>query len=230
MQLTLLDKIPETEDVWTFRFKPESPLTWQAGQFLIYSLSHKNEDVRGKMRFFTISSAPFEKNPSITTRINTEKGSSFKKALMNLKQGDTMSAKGPDGHFVIDDPKKNYVFLAGGIGITPFYSILKEFNHTHSTAKEGPINITLLYSNKSGLIPLKEELDEITNNLEGLEIIYLTERIDKEIIKENVSGLHSPIFYISGPEPMVEALSSTLKETGALPENIREDFFPGYET
>ncbi len=124
MIFTFLKKNKEADGVNTYIFKPETGFKWIAGQYLIYNLAHKKEDKRGKMRFFTISASPFQKYPSITTRINKKTGSSFKKALNQLKTGDEINAKGPDGDFFINDYKKKYIFIAGGIGITPFHSIL----------------------------------------------------------------------------------------------------------
>ena len=122
MKLKLIEKRNETKDIITFIFEPEKKFKWRAGQYLILSTDHKNPDNRGKMRFFTISSAPFENNPSITTRINKINSSSFKKALTALKIGSVINAKGPDGDFVIKNINKKYIFIAKGVGITPFIS------------------------------------------------------------------------------------------------------------
>jgi ferredoxin-NADP reductase len=125
MKLKLSAKRPESPGVVSFIFQPQKPLKWKAGQFLHYVLNHASTDDRGSDRWFTIASAPYEKHVMITTRFTAKKGSTFKKTLKALKAGDTIEVSDLDGDFVVDDPKKNYVFIAGGIGITPFRSILK---------------------------------------------------------------------------------------------------------
>ena len=225
MILTLIKKRKEAGNVKSFIFKPENSLIWTAGQYLIYSLEHKNPDLRGKMRFFTISAAPFEKYPSITTRIDKTKGSSFKKALDSLKPGDTINAKGPDGDFVVKNGNKQYVFIAGGIGITPFRSIIAAMNH-----KQLAMNITLLYSNKNKDIPFKSELEKITMTHPELKIHYFINpyRIDKNAVKKFVPDFKKPLYYISGPDPMVEKTEKLLLELGIKKENINLDYFSGY--
>ena len=229
MELTLLDKKQKTKNVWSFYFTSPQPVLWTAGQFMIYQLPHEKQDVRGKMRFFTISSAPFENQIVITTKIDAKSGSSFKKVLMGLKKGQTIQAKGPDGNFVIDSLKSNYVFIAGGIGITPFRSILAQINY-ESKIKNQKSKITLIYSNKDEDVVFKDELDEISKSLPGLKIKYLTDkRIDRNTIKENVPDYKNSIFYISGPNSMVDSMMELLKELGVLEKDIRQDYFHGYD-
>ena len=191
MKLKLLEKRKEARYVTSFIFEPETPITWEAGQFMVYSLPHEKEDIRGRQRFFTISSAPFEKNPMISTRIFNRR-SSFKNALYNMKIGDEINAKGPDGDFVIDNPNQKSVFLAGGIGITPFRSIILELDH-----KNQPLNTTLLYSNKISDFPFKNRFDKIASKNTNLKIHYLeNKRIDEDAIKEHVPNLGDIIFYV----------------------------------
>jgi ferredoxin-NADP reductase len=79
MKLRLIQKHQELHDVCSFVFEPEEPITWEAGQYMHYNFPHPDTDDRGVERWFTISTAPFEKNIRITTRLALEKGSSFKK-------------------------------------------------------------------------------------------------------------------------------------------------------
>lgn len=225
MKLTLLEKKPETLDVVSFIFKPEEPATWKAGQFFHYVLHHRPTDERGSDRWFTISAAPYEDHVQITTRFTPEKSSTFKNALKYLKEGDTIEISDLDGDFTLEDISKNYVFIAGGIGITPFRSILKQLEH------EGKkIKATLLYANRDENIVFKKELEEIAAQNPDFSIHYIIspEHIDEEKIKSLVSNLTDSIFYISGPEPMVDGLGNTLKTMGILDNNIKQDWFPGY--
>ena len=220
MKLKLVKKIKETKDVNTYIFKPDSDFKWIAGQYLIYSLAHENQDNRGKMRFFTISSSPFQKYPSITTKIDKTNGSSFKKALDLLKIGDEIDIKGPDGDFVIDNFKKSYVFIAGGIGITPFRSILGQLNH-----KNLDLDIILLYSAKNSSAIFKKELESL--KLKKLKIKYFDKRINKTDI-EKIKDFKKRIFYVSGPDAMVENIEKMLLKIGLKKENIKSDYFSGY--
>ncbi len=222
MKLKLIDKKIETKNIKTFIFEPENSITWTAGQYLIYYLSHDNSDTRGKMRFFTISASPFEKNPSITTKI-IDKSSSFKKALDNLALGQIIETKEPDGDFVIENIRKKHVFIAGGIGITPFFSIIKQLYY-----EKKPINVTLFYTSNNEFL-FKEALDKISKTHIEFKIHYLNERIDKKIIKEKINNLKKHIFYVSGPDPMVDELEVLLKKLGVSEDKLRLDYFSGYK-
>jgi ferredoxin-NADP reductase len=129
MKLKLVARRAESPGVESFIFKPEKPLVWKAGQFLHYVLNHAPTDDRGSDRWFTIASAPFERHVMITTRFTSKHGSTFKKTLKALKPGNAIEISDLDGDFIVSDPKKQYVFIAGGIGITPFRSILKQAEH-----------------------------------------------------------------------------------------------------
>jgi ferredoxin-NADP reductase len=225
MKLKLIEKRQEISDVISFIFTPSEPLAWKAGQFIHYVLHHAPTDDRGSDRWFTNSAAPFENHVRITTRINSEKGSSFKKKLNSLAEGKSIEISLVDGDFTLDDPNQEHVFLAGGIGITPFRSILVQLHHDKS-----PINVTLLYANRDNNVVFKEEFEEIAKNNPHFKIHYILspERIDENKINELVPDITKPIFYVSGPEPMVEALGETLKKMGIPEDHLKQDWFPGY--
>ncbi len=113
MKLTLIRKKEEVPSVESFIFSSAEPVTWQAGQFLHCILEHEPMDNRGEERWFTIASAPFEKELMITTRIANEKGSSFKTALSALQVGETIEVPEIDGDFIVEDPAQTYVFYRG---------------------------------------------------------------------------------------------------------------------
>lgn len=224
MKLSLISKQIEIPGVKSFTFKPEKKIKWIAGQYFIYSLKHDKEDLRGKMRFFTISSSPFQNHITISTKISS-KSSSFKKSLDNLKIGDEIIVKGPDGDFIIEDVKKDLVFIAGGIGITPFISIIRQLNFEKKL-----VNISLLYSNKTKAFAFKKELDQISKMNKKLQIKYFIspKKIDKNILKKYINK--KLIFYISGPDPMVESITKILVDLGIKDEEIRKDYFSGYKS
>lgn len=213
MTLTLQSKKEEVPGVISFVFKLETPLTWVAGQFMQYSLG-------GDKRYFTISSASHEQNIMLTTRIDPNKCSDFKKTLLNMQTGQTIEATGPHGSFTLQDPQKNYVFMAGGIGITPFRSILLDLNH-----KNLPINVTLLYANRDQNIIFKEELEKLVKPLYFID----PQKIDESALRTTIPYTPPTIHYISGPEPFVMSMEKLLSNLGVLDENIARDYFPGYD-
>jgi ferredoxin-NADP reductase len=225
MKLTLASKKSETPNVTTFEWEPEASLAWKAGQYLHYALPHEPADDRGAERWFTISSAPFEGRPHITTR-HAEKSSSFKAALFALEPGAQIEADGPEGDFTLGDGERDFVFIAGGIGITPFRSILAELAH-----RGEPIQGTLLYANRDAQFVFKDELDAIAAHNPGFDLRYFGENqpVDEALVRANVPDLAGRTFYVSGPQPMVEALAKTLSAMGVPAERQKHDDFPGYE-
>jgi ferredoxin-NADP reductase len=225
MKFTLSATKQEANDTFSFIFAPEEPLQWKAGQLLRYVLNHPNPDDRGLERFFSIASAPHEEHVMLTTRF-ASKSSSFKKALKNLRRGDAVEAHDLEGDFVVDHRKKTFVFIAGGIGITPFRAILLDLEHNKK-----PLNVQLLYANRDNDFPYRKELEALRRRHPEFRIDYVVSpnRIDEKSIPQLVPDIQKPMFYVSGPEPMVESMDKTLKKIGVSKKRIKNDFFPGYE-
>lgn len=225
MNLALKEKRQQTSDTISFIFSSDQPLSWSAGQFLKYTLDHPDMDDRKNERYFTISSAPHEKDIWLTTRFAPEKGSTFKTALRNLEIGAAISAEGPDGDFTIDDPTRDFVFVAAGMGITPYRAILLDL----AEKKLFP-RIKLLYSNRNAEFVFQNELEAFRSAHPNLEITYFVnpERIDEKLIQETGAMLKNPMYYISGPEPMVEQFEKSLPPLGIREEDTKRDYFPGY--
>ena len=224
MKLTLKERKPEVPGVESFIFEPAEALSWKAGQFLHYVLHHEPTDDRGSDRWFTVSSAPSEGHVMVTTRFTEEKSSSFKQALKALKVGEAIEISDVDGDFTLEDTSAEYVFIAGGIGVTPFRAILTELAH-----QGAHIRATLLYSNRDEHIPFQGELDALAAQNPDLKIHYVTGgRIDEVAIRAAAPDLRKPLFYVSGPEPMVNAFDELLKGMGVPEGNIKGDWFPGY--
>lgn len=225
MILKLIEKKSEVPGVETFIFQPVGKIQWLPGQFLHYVLHHRPTDDRGSDRWFTVASAPFEEVIKITTRFDGEKLSSFKKKLKALDIGDSIEVSEVEGDFIVEDPTKDYVFIAGGIGVTPFRSILKQLEHDGQ-----PINVALLYVSRDQNVVFKEEFENIAEKNPNFKIHYVfsPERIEENKIKELIPDLNKPIFYISGPEPMVESVAKILSDLGVGEDRIKQDWFPGY--
>ncbi|MBX4191149.1 FAD-dependent oxidoreductase [Candidatus Saccharibacteria bacterium] len=223
--LKLIEKKNLFSDVIIFLFEPETPVQWQPGQYMHYHFDHPEADERGVERWFTISTAPYEINLAITTRIATQKGSSFKQALKELPVGATIKAEGPKGQFVIGDTSKKPILVAGGIGITPYRSMLLQMDHD---GKE--INVDLLYANRDENFVFGDELKALQAKHPNFKIYkFMGDHHIQEADLKPYADDQDTIIYLSGPEPMIEAFEDTLKENLQVPEDrIKTDFFPGY--
>jgi len=222
----------EAENIQTFYFKPERSVHYTAGQFTELTLPHKQPDDRGIKRWFTLSSPPNGEFLTITTKYAGEdKSSSFKKALFGLEPGTEVHLADPMGDFVL--PKliqTPLVFVAGGIGITPFHSMLEWLA---ATGEERPIK--LLYGVRS------EEEIVFQNTFEKASIhatIVVSDptpawggergRLSAELILGLEKPTEDTLVYVSGPEPMVETLEKDLKKAGLQKRQFVGDFFPNY--
>lgn len=242
MKLQLIEKKQAAPDIISFYFRPDSPLIYKPGQFLRYRIPEAIPDARGENRFFSIASAPHEGPVQLTTRFAPDKGSTFKKDLKELEIGQSVEATGPSGHFSMDDPNKQYVFIAGGIGVTPFRAILMDFDH-----RGLPLNVNLLYANRTKEAIFKDELENLAKKHPELKINYIVSdepvsaekimenirilpgKIDQTVVQNLVPNFQSAVFYISGPEPMVLSFEQMVNSMGVPMENIKRDYFPGYE-
>ena len=235
MQLKLIARHQEDETCESFQFQPEGPLTFEAGQYLRYTLDHPAPDNRGVSRFFTVASAPSEPFVMLTTRFSTP-GSTFKRALRRLEVGAVVEAAGPYGRFTYAEREMPAVFVAGGIGITPFRSILLDL-----ASRPYGADITVLYGNRTPEIPFRHLFDDLTSKQPRLRIVYVISepnpewhgpvgRIDEAFIREHVSLASMPAFYVSGPKAMVEAIEGALHTVGVADEKIKKDYFPGYDS
>lgn len=223
MKMRLKSKEQELGKVFTFRFEPEEQISWQPGQYMHYELQHENPDDRGSERWFTIASAPYEKEIRITTRFDGEKVSSFKQALLNMKPADEIIADGPKGSFVLREGEHHHVFIAGGIGITPFRSMILQLAHDNNE-----INIDLLYANRDENFVFERELKNVQNSHTSFHIIeFVNERIKESDFKKYLSD-ESAVYYLSGPRSMVENYELLLADIGVDKTAVMTDYFPGY--
>ena len=217
--LKLISSKPEAGNVMTFIFETEG-LTWIAGQFQRYILPQAGTTEDETERWFTIAAAPSEGVVRISTRISESR---FKRALKALQPGDTIRRRSLQGDFTWEEePSKPVVLIAGGIGITPFRSILLE---RHTTLKK--INATLLYFNRTDEIPFLAELETLAEQQPEFTLIpIIGEAVTVRNILTQVSQASDQTFYLSGPESMVESVGAKLIKQGV---NLKQDWFPGYD-
>ena len=239
MKLKLVEKRDEAKGTKSFFWETEKPVNYLAGQYFYFTLPSLNyPDPRGATRHFTLSSSPTEGNLlRNTTRIREESG--FKKTLDDLEIGTLIEGEGPNGTFILDEAEPGpHVFLAGGIGITPFRSMIK-----YAADKNLNTQIHLIYSNSiPEEIAFRAELDGLAKSWPNLKLDMtvtkpeeskepwkgLTGRIDENLIQKLVPDLGSNIFWVCGPPAMVEAMEQTLGKLNLSSGKVRSEKFTGY--
>lgn len=235
--LILQQKKEIAHTIWEFIFEPTRKFSFIPGQYLEWTVPHSHTDSRGNRRYFTIASSPTEKNLRLTVKIPVDKPSSYKNALKNLKTGDSIFATNLEGEFVLNkDTDQKYVFIAGGIGVTPFISFVK-----NALDKNQKIPGVLFYIAHDVSEFVYKDLFATAEKKIGLKVIYVlgenppkgwngeVGRLSEEMIKKHLSDFESPIYYISGPQPMVMAYEDLLQKIGNGNIKYKADFFPGYE-
>ncbi len=220
--LTLVKKNMLADATYEFVFSPDRPLSFRPGQYLEWTLGHHPSDSRGNRRFFTIASSPTEKMVRLSVRLSTP-GSSFKQALAAMQVGDTISTSNLAGDFILPkDAKRKLVFIAGGIGVTPFRSMVR---YLLDVGEER--DIVLLYSARSDSDFAYKEIFERAKETLGIRTVY-TQRIDRALIGREVPDHRERTLYLSGPHGMVVAFEKTLHEMGVPRSSVKTDYFPGY--
>lgn len=222
--LSLQEKRESAKDVYEFVFVPDTKISFKPGQYLEWTLAHEKADNRGLRRYFTIASSPTENEIKLGVKYN-EPPSSFKSKLFGFKTGDKIWAGQLGGDFVLpDDSRKKLAFLAGGIGVTPFRSMVKWLSDRGERR-----DIILLYSTKSDSEIAYRDLFSEAENKIGLKARYITgSLIDEDLLKKEIPDYKERIFYISGPEAMVRVFKKILLEMGVSRFRIRTDYFPGF--
>ncbi|MBD1379396.1 FAD-dependent oxidoreductase [Metabacillus arenae] len=221
-ELLLLESYKESEGVYTFLFEKDKDLTWKAGQHGLFNITHKS--IKNSTRPFTLASAPKENVVKITIGISDDP-SDFKKAMLELKQGMKVRMSGPVGSFYLKDNSPS-ILIAGGIGITPFRSILKQIKE-EGNGNEKSIHLLYMESKKSYIY--KDELDEMANNI-SISVTYLDSRDDlhQEIDKLSTLYKNNGKYFVAGPKSMVDSISIYLKNHNIPKRNIKKDVFFGY--
>ncbi|HEY6019764.1 MAG TPA: FAD-dependent oxidoreductase, partial [Candidatus Paceibacterota bacterium] len=221
--LTLQSIEQAANGAFDFVFMPDRRFTFRPGQYLEWTLSHHYPDDRGNRRYFTIASSPTQPTVRLGVKFY-EPSSTFKRALGAMKIGSTISVSHLAGGFVLPRKKEiKLVFIAGGIGITPFRSMIEYLLDTGEKR-----DIVLLYSNKSETdIAYKPLLDRAASA--GVKVVYATgTRIDGAYIAQQVPDFKNRMFYISGPHAMVDTFKHALHSMGVSWFKIKSDFFPGF--
>lgn len=235
--LTFKEKKEVGQDTYNFIFTPNRKVQFEPGQYFEWTLGYKNPDNRGNRRYFTIASSPTEDTVQLGVKFYPNM-STYKQAMLKMKPGDVMLNSQLAGDFLLpQDKEKKLVFIAGGIGITPFRSMIKYLIDTDDKRA-----VTLFYCNKTvPEIAYKDVFDEAEKKI-GMKAVYtLTDMnscpvgwkgckgfITPEMIQKEVPDFAERLFYISGPHGMVVGYEEMLRKVGVKQQNIVTDFFPGF--
>jgi glycine betaine catabolism B len=234
--LKLTKKVKIAQYSADFVFKPSRKLVFLPGQYMEFTLAHPHPDSRGNRRYFTLASSPTENLVHLGVRFY-DKSSSFKQALYSIDNKTSLVAAQVAGDFTMPaDPTQKLVFIAGGIGITPFRSMLKYLLDTQERR-----DIILFYANKSiDEVVYRDVLSAAQAKL-GVKIFYiLTDkntvprnwtgfvgRLNEQMLMHTIPDYQERIYYLSGPPDMVKAHEETLKSMYVRGSQIKKDFFPG---
>jgi ferredoxin-NADP reductase len=245
--LKLKEIVKLTPDTFDFVFTSPKQLAFAPGQYLEWTLGHEKTDSRGNRRYFTIASSPTEPDIKMGVKfygaqspspVNSHGTSSFKKSLSGMKSGDTIVASQLAGDFTLPkNTNQKLAFIAGGIGVTPFRSMVKYLMDSKQQR-----DIVMLYSNKTiNDIAYKNLFDEAATKI-NLKIIYAlsdvgqlpgnwtgpTGYVSADVVKKYIPDFLDRHFYISGPQAMVTMTDETLRSLGLPESQIKKDFFPGF--
>jgi ferredoxin-NADP reductase/Na+-translocating ferredoxin:NAD+ oxidoreductase RnfD subunit len=235
--LQLKDKRQIASNAWDFIFATNRKLAFTPGQYMEWTLGHEEPDSRGNRRYFTLASAPTENHLRLGVRFN-DPSSTYKQAMLAMGRGDEIIAGQLAGDFTLRRVRSQpLIFIAGGIGITPYRSMIKYLLDTH---RHRPI--TLFYGAPTVSDFAYQEIWDQAERKLGIRTIRIVEktdgmprgwaglvgRIQPEMIRTYAPHYQKAIFYISGPNVMVDAVKGMLRKMGIPDSQIKTDFFAGY--
>lgn len=230
-----LERIEQAANgIYDFVFRPDRKVAFAAGQYLEWTLPMDKGDSRGNRRYFTIASAPEERDIRLGVKF-VNNGSAFKRELASLSAGDQIVASQLAGSFTLPRNKaRKLAFIAGGIGVTPFRSMLAELLRRNEKR-----DIVMVYgSNRIDEFAYVDVLARARKEL-GISTHYVVRdragappemrvgMVTGDLLREAIRDWRERLFYVSGPQAMVSATRDALLAIGVQPRHVRTDFFPG---
>lgn len=215
------------EGTMMFRLAKPPGFSFAAGQAVDLSLLDPPAEANSSHRLLSLVSAPFEAELAVATRMR--EASAFKRALGMLAPGATVSLKGPQGVMTLhEDPGRAAVFIAGGIGITPFMSMLRQAAHDRLGHR-----FFLLYSNRQpAQAAFLHELQSLERQYDHFRLLArMTDGdgfLDEITIKSFIASAQGPLYYLAGPPAMADAMTRILRGSGIKDEDISSEEFYGY--
>jgi ferredoxin-NADP reductase len=232
--MIFLRKTIEADHVESFAFMPSGKLKYQPGQYMEWTIADRRSDVRGNRRYLTLASSPTENEAMFSVRM-PKPSSSFKRSLSSLKQGDKILAAQVSGNFIFPKShRQKLAFIAGGIGITPFRSMVKYLLDSGETkpvrllyaaSHAGEFAFTGLFkaAERAGLSTAYIVTGESSPNWRGPR-----GKVDARLIKKAFPDFTERLFYVSGPYGFVQSVREELQVAGVPRKKIVFDYFPGY--
>ena len=225
------------EGTMAFHFEKPKEFQFTPGQYVNVTLLNPPEtDSEGNIRSFSIASAPFEDHITLATRM---RDTAFKRVLKSAPLGMEAKLEGPMGSFTLHkNASKAAVLLAGGIGITPFFSILR-----HAAHEKLPHRLYMFYSNRrpedTAFLSELRRLEEANQHFRFLPTMTemakshqdwkgQTGFIDQQMMTRFLPELRSPTYYVAGPPAMVAAMRQMLVSSGVDEDDVRTEEFAGY--
>jgi len=222
IKLLFKEQINQSKAVQEFIFIPDQKPKFVPGQYMEWTLPHKKPDLRGNRRYFTICSAPEDKEVRLAVRIG-EHSSSYKRALREMKSGDSLFAASIAGEFVMPkDASIALLCIAGGVGITPFVSFMR-----HMIDVREKRDIVLIYLVTHMDDAAFSDVIEKAKNVGVHTIVLAGAQITPEWLEREVPDYSTRHFYLSGPNAMVVAYKKLVRYLGVSSAHIRTDYFPG---
>jgi ferredoxin-NADP reductase len=240
--VALKEKKQIAKGTYAFIFEKPKGFHFRAGQHVRMTLMNPPEtDSEGNSRFFSLANSPQETDLVIAVRMRQ---TACKRVLERMQIGDKvlieMLLDVPHGAFALhDDPSRPAVFLVGGIGIVPAFSMIKD-----AIERELPHTIFLFYSNRRPEdAPFLDELDHLAKGHPSFKLIPTmtqpekstkswrgeTGYINYSMLKRYMENLQSPIYYVAGLPEMVSAIRTLLTDSGVNEEDIRAEEFSGFK-
>jgi len=220
-----------------FLYLPTLPLTYQPGQYMEWTLDHDHADSRGKRRYFTLASSPTEQWLRIGVKF-VEGSSTFKRTLADHSlSGAPIVAAQVAGDFTLPrDPERKLAFIAGGIGITPFRSMVK-----YLTDRGENRDVVMLYANRRYEEILYRNVFWDAQQAFHFRPVFIVSdassvppswrgepgRIDAALIERQIPDYTERLFYVSGSPTLVQAVHVALRGLGVKPDQIKTDSFSG---
>jgi ferredoxin-NADP reductase len=235
-QSTLLGRTEVAEGTMAFQFERPNHFVFKAGQYIDLTLASQSGLPNGLTHTFSIASSPSDEELVVTTRM---RDTAFKQAMSMLPIGSRARLEGPMGSFGLHkNTARPAVFLAGGIGIAPFLSMI-----SYATAEKLRHPILLFYANRyledAAFIDELWRLERAHPRFRFVPTLTRTDKnyrgwkgetghISSEMLLTHLRILRGPIYYIAGPPTMVAGARRTLGELGVDEDDIRTEEFAGY--
>ena len=236
-QSTLLGRTDVAAGTMAFRFEKPHNFIFKAGQYIDLTLSDPKPGPSGSLTHtFSIASSPFDEELVVTTRM---RNTVFKQTISALPIGSGARIEGPMGSFSLhNNTARPAVFLAGGIGIAPFLSMV-----SYATGEKLRHPIFLFYANRyledAAFMDVLWTLEHTNPRFRFIPTFTRTDKnyrgwkgatghINSEMLLAQVGILRGPIYYVAGPPTMVAATRRTLSEVGVDEDDIRTEEFAGY--